>query len=471
MRWLVLLGLVACSDAPGASVPPGASGAAADAGTAATTANPLPACPEADGVLARAAKKLEAELSAAKGTGGIVAVLCNGHITSRPVGSVRAGGDAVKETTRFQFASITKSFTATTALALASAGKVKLGEPITTYVPFVAATYPGARPIALGDLLAHTAGYAVDIPNASYEDDSLEGWFKANGAEKPWSPPGAVFNYSNLGFSLAGLALQRATGTPFGALVEASVFGPTAMSRATMSTERTEQEGDFAFGHSEGKALRPTEAYFQSGQYGPMGGAWGTAADLGAFGKALVTRPTSVLPAAAWEEMETPKTKTIWPGLSYGYGTIIDTANPDAFGHDGSAQGFSSMMRVVRSKGVGFFMVANGDGVDGETMANEALAGLGAATTGGPPPAIGSAADWVGTYVDPIHLGVVQVESSASGYTAQWGGIKHAVMDSGDGASASYEHATYGTMSLAFWRGPTGKVEWLVTPEGHARRN
>ncbi len=243
------------------------------------------------------------------------------------------------------------------------------------------------------------------------------------------------------------------------------------MSRATMSTERTEQEGDFAFGHSEGKALRPTEAYFQSGQYGPMGGAWGTAADLGAFGKALVTRPTSVLPAAAWEEMETPKTKTIWPGLSYGYGTIIDTANPDAFGHDGSAQGFSSMMRVVRSKGVGFFMVANGDGVDGETMANEALAGLGAATTGGPPPAIGSAADWVGTYVDPIHLGVVQVESSASGYTAQWGGIKHAVMDSGDGASASYEHATYGTMSLAFWRGPTGKVEWLVTPEGHARRN
>ena len=206
MRWLVLLGLVACSGAPDASLPRGASGTAADAGTAAT-ANPLPACPEADGVLARAAKKLEAELSAAKGTGGIVAVLCNGHITSRPVGSVRAGGEAVKETTRFQFASITKSFTAATALALASAGKVKLSEPITTYVPFVAATYPGARPIALGDLLSHTAGYAVDIPNASYEDDSLEGWFKANGAEKPWSPPGAVFNYSNLGFSLAGLAL------------------------------------------------------------------------------------------------------------------------------------------------------------------------------------------------------------------------------------------------------------------------
>lgn len=273
------------------------------------------------------------------------------------------------------------------------------------------------------------------LPEASFADDSLEGWFKANGTEAPWSPPGAVFNYSNLGFALAGLAIQRATQTPFGSLVEQRVFAKAAIARATMSTEQTETDGDFAYGHSEGAAFAPTGAYFQMGQYEPMGGAWESAADLAAFGKALATRSTAVMPTAAWQAMVDAKGKTTWPGQSYGYGLILDEGNSSVQSHDGSSRGFSSSMMIVAGLGIGVFTVANGESIDGATLTGVALEALGSKPGAPPAPPSGSPADWVGTYQDPVRLGTVTIAKVGSGYSATWKGATRALsLDYGDAA-------------------------------------
>jgi len=47
-----------------------------------------------------------------------------------------------------------------------------------------------------------------------------------NGGLQLWAPPGAVFNYSNDGFALAGLLLQTAGNETFGPLLEAEVMAP-----------------------------------------------------------------------------------------------------------------------------------------------------------------------------------------------------------------------------------------------------
>ncbi len=244
-----------------------------------------------------------------------------------------------------------------------------------------------------------------------------------------------MFNYSNLGFALAGLAIQRATQTPFGSLVEQRVFAKAAIARATMSTEQTETGGDFAYGHSEGAAFAPTGAYFQMGQYEPMGGAWESAADLAAFGKALATRSTAVMPTAAWQAMVDAKGKTTWPGQSYGYGLILDEGNSSVQSHDGSSRGFSSSMMIVAGLGIGVFTVANGESIDGATLTGVALEALGSKPGAPPAPPSGSPADWVGTYQDPVRLGTVTIAKVGSGYSATWKGATRALsLDYGDAA-------------------------------------
>lgn len=78
-------------------------------------------------------------------------------------------------------------------------------------------------------------------------------------------------------------------------------------------------------------------------------------------------------------------------------------------------------------------------------------------------------ADWVGTYQDPVRLGTVTIAKVGSGYSATWKGATRALsLDYGD--TAFWPDPTYGELSASFWHGANGKVEWLRTTEGHAKK-
>ena len=79
--------------------------------------------------------------------GGSIAVLCEGsRIFSAGVGSTaRSGGVPVKETTRFQIASITKMLTAIVAMRLSERGSVDLEGAVAPAVPFVNTRAPYAH--------------------------------------------------------------------------------------------------------------------------------------------------------------------------------------------------------------------------------------------------------------------------------------------------------------------------------------
>ncbi|WP_234346675.1 serine hydrolase domain-containing protein [Cellulomonas timonensis] len=132
----------------------------------------------------------------------------------------------VTTATRFDIASITKLFTAVAVLQQVEAGRLDLDAPITDVVDLSGTTIAPA--VTLRHLLTHTSGIGDDADEEageSYEALWLErpchtvtttADFLPQFAHKPANfAPGEGCRYCNVGYVLAGLALEAVTGTPY----------------------------------------------------------------------------------------------------------------------------------------------------------------------------------------------------------------------------------------------------------------
>jgi D-alanyl-D-alanine carboxypeptidase len=138
---------------------------------------------------------------------------------------------------RVRIASNTKMFTATVVLQLVGEGKVKLDEPVETYLPGVVRG-PGidADKITVRHLLQQTSGLQ------DYDDVIFDPFIEALGtyfepyelldvafAKKPDSAPGEKFVYSNTNYILAGLIVQKVTGRPVGEQITERIIEPLGL--------------------------------------------------------------------------------------------------------------------------------------------------------------------------------------------------------------------------------------------------
>jgi CubicO group peptidase (beta-lactamase class C family) len=95
-------------------------------------------------------------------SGGALAVVCGGEIRTAGVGKVKAGGADVTSATLFQMASITKMFTAASAVTLAAAADpvIDLAAPVSDIAPSL-----GYGEITLDQILSHSAGFFMMFLN------------------------------------------------------------------------------------------------------------------------------------------------------------------------------------------------------------------------------------------------------------------------------------------------------------------
>lgn len=134
----------------------------------------------------------------------------------------------------FDLASVTKPFTATAAARLARRGVLDLEAPLATYVPELADTPTGPLPVIL--LLAHRAGLESHRPLFAPLREArpfvralaLRTAAEARRVDAPGVPPATGFAplYSDLGYVLAGVALERAAGKPLDDVVAEEVTTP-----------------------------------------------------------------------------------------------------------------------------------------------------------------------------------------------------------------------------------------------------
>ncbi|MER6578669.1 serine hydrolase domain-containing protein [Nonomuraea sp. NPDC001023] len=245
----------------------------------------------------------------------------------------------------------TKTFAATVVLQLAGEGKLDLDAPVEKYLPgVVRGNGNDGRKITVRQLLQHTSGLPnyTNFPTLSgirhtyFEPrDLIDKALK----QKPEFAPGTSYEYTNTGYVLLGLIVQKVTGRPMGEEVTNRIIKPLGL-RDTCWPGVGEQtiRGKHPNGyHAEngGKLVKFTEMDLSWGW--TSGNLISTPRDVTRFLGALLGG--DLLKAAQLKEMkQTIGSPALPPGGGYGLGLmkIKLSCGGHAWGHGGDIPGFET---------------------------------------------------------------------------------------------------------------------------------
>jgi CubicO group peptidase (beta-lactamase class C family) len=144
-------------------------------------------------------------------------------------------GVPVHSDTVFDLGSVTKQFTATAILLLMEEGKVRLDDQISRYLPNTPEVW---KLITVRHLLTHTAGF----PGAGVEFKSLpQRWnyttaqmFKSATEDLMSFAPGEQWRYSNVGYFLLGMIIEKVSGQYYREFVTERFFKPLKMTATSV---------------------------------------------------------------------------------------------------------------------------------------------------------------------------------------------------------------------------------------------
>ncbi|MBA2382763.1 MAG: beta-lactamase family protein [Chloroflexi bacterium] len=318
-------------------------------------------------------------------------IVVNGELVhSGGRGTLRAGAAVTPNADSvFRIASMTKSFTAATVMLLRDEGRLRLDDPVATWVPELAGLVPWSRdsaPMTIESLLTMSAGLPTDDPWGDRLQDQDPSDFLAFLTAGPgllW-PVGTHFEYANLGFAILGLIIGRVTGDDYRAIVERRILEPLGMASTTFTSESVRRDR-LALGYVRRNDLWIDEPMAGHGAFAPMGGLFTSVRDLarwvGGFTAAFpprdddpggpdrhplsratrremqqLHRPTS--PDLTWESAGSVPSATIG-GYGYGLFAYLDLTVGRIVAHGGGYPGFGSHMRWHPATGIGVVGLAN----------------------------------------------------------------------------------------------------------------
>ncbi len=295
---------------------------------------------------------------------------------------------AMRPDDRFRIASVTKTFVATVVLQLVGEGRLRLADTVERWLPGV---LPQGRRITLRQLLSHTSGLFNYTEALSY----LEGLERnlrtvvtpraqiALAASKPLGfRPGSDWHYSNTGYQILGLVIERVEAKPLGAVLSDRIFQPLELQHTSLE-DRPHLAEPVAHGYTLPGGFFPVGAKPLDVTQSVGGGAWAdgaivsTADDVARFFQALlggkVLRPALLRQMLRTVPAEGP--------VRYGLGIALRRVSCGyAWGHDGGFLGYVTRVRATRDGRKVVVLGANGDSyaVDGALSATADLAYCGA---------------------------------------------------------------------------------------------
>lgn len=263
--------------------------------------------------------------------------------------------------TRFDIGSMSKMFTATAVLQLVQAGKIKLSDPIGTYLP----DYPNrdvATKVTIEHLLTHTGGtgniFGPEFDAHRNELRTHADYVKLFGARAPAFEPGSRFEYSNYGMLLLGAVIEKVSGQSYYDYVEQHVFRPAGM-KHTGSEPLEEHREDSAIGYMrtpEGGRKPNIELMAYRGN--AAGGGFSTVGDLAKFAAALSAN--RLLTPANTQLLTTGKVDSPIGG-KYAFGFVDRREREGWFGHDGGAPGVNGVLMIFPKSGYVVAVLSNFD--------------------------------------------------------------------------------------------------------------
>jgi CubicO group peptidase (beta-lactamase class C family) len=266
--------------------------------------------------------------------------------------------------TRFRIGSMNKMFTAVAILQLAEDGKVKLTARLGTYLP----DYPNrdvTTKVTIHQLLTHTGGtgdiFGPDFDAHRKELRTLADYVKLYGKRGLEFEPGSSWAYSNYGFILLGVVIERVTGQSYYDYVQAHVYARAGMTRSG-SVPEGQAVPDRSIGYM--KPPGTTEWVPNTGTLPyrgtSAGGGYATVEDLARFAHALLSH--ELLSPDSTKLLITGK-EEIAPGVRYAYGfeDARDAGGSGSVGHGGGAPGMNGDLKIYPKSGYAVAVLANLD--------------------------------------------------------------------------------------------------------------
>lgn len=240
----------------------------------------------------------------------------------------------------YQVASISKQFTAAAVLLLQRDGKLSLDDTVAKYVPGVS----GGDRITIRQLLSHTAGlqdyWPQDYSSPAMRTPTTPQAIVDRWGKKPLDfQPGTQWQYSNTGYVVAGLIVEKVAGEPLLSFLQRRVFQPLGMTAIDqdLATGPRYPQGyqRFALGPVRVEQTPARGWLFAAGELSM------SAADLARWDIARIDR--TLLAPTDWQTQETPV--KLSDGTSNGYGLGVQVGARDGHRfveHSGEAVGFLS---------------------------------------------------------------------------------------------------------------------------------
>jgi CubicO group peptidase (beta-lactamase class C family) len=277
--------------------------------------------------------------------------------------------------TIYRIGSITKTFTATLLMLLVEEGKIKLDDPVKTYLPEIKKLkgYKEDYKITFRQLASHTAGLDREPAIQGFDVGPLEQWEAKLLYCIPYtsfnSKPGTQFLYSNIGYALLGLALSRAAGVPYMQLVQQKILAPLQM-HDTFFALPGDKKARLAEGMANGGNTVKTQVPFKAekvnttlplselkgrGYKVPNGGIYTTPRDLAKFVLSLMGNPPLLTAKSRGQMQQVPI-----GGKDYGFGLmIISNKDGNIIGHGGAVPGYTAQFMIDQSSGYAVILMRN----------------------------------------------------------------------------------------------------------------
>ncbi|WP_040806760.1 serine hydrolase domain-containing protein [Nocardia concava] len=253
---------------------------------------------------------------------------------------------------RFRIGSMTKIFVATVVLQLVGEGRLDLDAPVERYLPGVVRGdgYDG-HDITVRQLLQHTSGLPdyVDFldltqitTSPATHHDPME-LVRLALAQPRTFAPGTGWHYSNTGYLLAGMIIDKVTGHPYAEEIDSRIIRPLALTDTLVPGDDQEIPGTHSQGYLKSADSMVDITRFNPTVAGASGAMISTASDLNRFLDALVNG--RLLRPAELQAMMTTRPTGDSDGSAYGLG-LISTPLPcggSYWNHDGGTPGFRSL--------------------------------------------------------------------------------------------------------------------------------
>jgi CubicO group peptidase (beta-lactamase class C family) len=260
--------------------------------------------------------------------------------------------------TKFRIGSISKPITAIAVMILVEKGLIDVNEHLSTYISNIPVSW---KEITIHQLLTHTSGLAFHSDLLETKHNlTIKETFEVYQTLPLVQESGTTMNYSNIGYFVLSILIEKVSNMPFDSFVQKEVF-----EKLGMVNSGGDYPNQILMQRAEGYEIR-TDGNVVNADFDNMltkrgaGNMYSTVEDLFKLDKAFSSN--LLLTEVTLSKMMTPFTtdKEMGADVKYGYGLdIVKNDSINMIFHTGGVLGFQSMFYEFPEEGIVIIACAN----------------------------------------------------------------------------------------------------------------